>query len=200
MTMINKKFFFSQVRLHLFGGSMNQKQVNGVNAILEEWEAHYAYEDDRWLAYMLATTHHETGRTMQPIEEWGKGRDRPYGKRLKMTKDKSGNRIPYTDTNELFYGRGFVQLTWYENYDKAGRKLGKDFLHNASGVLELGNATKIMFLGMTEGWFTGAKLSRFFNPSTEDWKNARKIINGTDKWDLIKDYALKYYSAISYTI
>lgn len=198
--MINKKFFFDQIRLNLFGGNMNTKQVSGVSTILDEWEANYSKNDDRWLAYMLATAHHETGRTMQPIEEWGKGKGLPYGSRLKMTKDKNGKRIPYSDTAELFYGRGFVQLTWYENYDKAGKKLAKDFLHNATGVMELSDATKIMFYGMTEGWFTGVKLSNFFNSTTEDWKNARKIINGTDKWDLIKDYALKYYGAISHTV
>lgn len=198
--MINKKFFFNQIRLNLFGGSMNGKQVNGISTILDEWETNYSKNDDRWLAYMLATTHHETGRTMQPIEEWGKGKGLPYGSQLKMTKDKNGKRIPYSDTSELFYGRGFVQLTWYENYDKAGKKLGKDFLHNPTGVMELTDATKIMFYGMTEGWFTGVKLSNYFNPTTEDWKNARKIINGTDKWDLIKDYALKYYGAISHTV
>jgi hypothetical protein len=198
--MINRKFFFDHAKLNLFGGSMNTKQVNGLTAILDEWEANYSHNDDRWLAYMLATTHHETGRTMQPIEEWGKGKGLAYGSQLKMTKDKTGKRIPYTDTIELFYGRGFVQLTWYENYDKAGEKLGVDFLHNASGVMELSNATKIMFFGMTEGWFSGVKLSNYFNPTTEDWKNARKIINGLDKCDLIKDYALKYYASISHTI
>lgn len=197
--MINRKFFFDQAKTRLFGGSLSVKQVNGLTAILDEWEANYSHNDDRWLAYMLGTTHHETGRTMQPIDEWGKGKNLPYGSRLKMAKDKNGKRIPYTDTTELFYGRGFVQLTWYENYDKAGKKLGKDFLHNAAAVKDINNATKIMFYGMTEGWFTGAKLSSFFNSTTEDWKNARKIINGLDKWDLIKDYALKYYSSISYT-
>lgn len=198
--MINRNFFFDQTKNTLFGGKFTTKQVNGLETILNEWEANYSQHDDRWLAYMFGTTHHETGRTMQPIEEWGKGQNLPYGRRLKMEKDKKGNRIPYSDTNELFYGRGFVQLTWYENYAKAGQKLHQDFLHNAAGVMEISNATKIMFFGMTEGWFTGAKLSRFFNPTTEDWKNARKIINGLDKWDLIKDYSLKYYAAISHTI
>lgn len=198
--MINRKFFFDQARDTLFGGSLSAKQANGLTTILDEWDKNYSHNDDRWLAYMLATTHHETGRTMQPIEEWKKGKGLPYGSLLKMTKGKNGKRIPYSDTPELFYGRGFVQLTWYENYDKAGKKLGKDFLHNAAAVMEMSNATKIMFFGMTEGWFTGAKLSSFFNPNTEDWKNARKIINGLDKWDLIKDHSLKYYAAISHTI
>jgi putative chitinase len=198
--MINRKFFFDQAKNTLFGGNLSTKQINGLTTILDEWDANYADNDDRWLAYMLATAHHETGRTMQPIEEWGKGKGKPYGSRLKMTKGKNKKNIPYTDTTEIFYGRGFVQLTWYENYDKAGLKLNQDFLHNAAGVMELSNAAQIMFMGMTRGWFTGAKLSSFFNPTTEDWKNARKIINGLDKWDLIKDHALKYYACISHTL
>ncbi len=191
--MINRKFFFDQVKASLFTNSLTPKQVQGLNAILDEWEANYAQQDERWLAYMLATTHHETGRTMQPIEEIGKGKNYPYGKKVKQDKK------PYTDTDEIFYGRGFVQLTWYENYDKAGKKLGKDFLHNAAGVMELTNATKIMFLGMTEGWFTARKLSQYFNPTTEDWLNARKIINGLDKAEDIKNYALKYKASINHS-
>lgn len=198
--MINRKFFFDHVKIQLFDGRLTAKQVNGLTAILNEWENNFSEKDDRWLAYMLATTHHETGRTMQPIEEFGKGRNMPYGSRLKMARDRNGNRIPYTSTNQIFYGRGFVQLTWYENYDLAGHKLAKNFLTNANGVMELENATKIMFLGMTEGWFTGKKLSDYFNSTTQSWINARKIINGLDKADLIKDHALKYYAAISYTI
>ncbi|MET3127442.1 hypothetical protein ABID42_002557 [Arcicella rosea] len=192
--MINRKFFFDHVKLNLFGGSVNPKQLQGLTAILNEWETNYSQSDERWLAYMLATTHHETGRTMQPIEEWGKGKNMIYGTRVKM------NKKPYTDTNEIFYGRGFVQLTWYENYERAGKELGKDFLHNASDVLILSNATQIMFLGMIEGWFTKKKLSDYFNPKTEDWFNARKIINSTDKANLIKDYALKYYASISHVL
>ena len=198
--MINRKFFFDHAKQYLFDGRMNTKQVTGITAILDEWEKNYSKKDDRWLAYMLATTHHETDRTMQPIEEYGKGKDKPYGSRLKMARDKNGYRIPYKDTTEIFYGRGFVQLTWYENYDKAGRKLGKNFLKDAKGVMQLENATKILFLGMIEGWFTGRKLEMYFNQTTNDWKNARRIINGLDQQDLIKDHALKYYACISYTL
>lgn len=197
--MINRKFFFDHAKQYLFDGKMTQKQVNGITAILDEWEKNYATKDDRWLAYMLATTHHETDRTMQPIEEYGKGKGKPYGSRLKEAKDK-GNHIAYKDTTEIFYGRGFVQLTWYENYDRIGKKLGKNFLKDAKGVMQLENATKILFIGMIEGWFTGLKLEKYFNTKTNDWKNARRIINGVDDCDLIKGHALKYYAAISYTL
>lgn len=55
-----------------------------------------------------------------------------------------------------------------------------------------------MFLGMINGCFTGTKLSRFFNATTEDWKNARRIVNGLDKAYLIASFGHSYYVAISH--
>ncbi len=192
--MINRNFFFTQVRSTLFDGMLKQQQVNGITAILDEWETDKAKKDDRWLAYMLSTVHHETAATMQPIEEFGKGKGRRYGKQIRM------NGKPYTNTTNIFYGRGFVQLTWYDNYEKAGKKLKQDFIQHPENVMELTNATKIMFAGMAEGWFTGKKLGDYFNIIKEDWVNARRIINGLDRADWIASYAKKYYAAISYTL
>ena len=191
--MINRKFFFDQARTYLFGGALKQSQVNGMTTILDAWEESWSEKDDRWLAYMLATAHHETDQSMKPIEEYGKGQGRTYGQNLKM----DGTR--YTNTTNIFYGRGFVQLTWYENYDKAGKKLGQDFIKNPALVMRLDNAGEIMFNGMNEGWFTGKKLSNYFNSTTEDWVSARRIINGLDKANLIEGYGKHYYAAISHT-
>ena len=66
---INREFFFYHVRLQLFDGSMKQSQVNGLNGFLDKWEAETPDADDRWLAYILGTAHHETGRTMLPVRE-----------------------------------------------------------------------------------------------------------------------------------
>lgn len=191
---INRDFFFFQVRKNLFAGSLSANQVKGLTAILNEWEQNYSNEDDRWLAYMFATAHLETGRKMWGVEEIGKGKGRPYGKKIKQ------NGKAYTTPDKIFFGRGLVQLTWYENYERAGNKIGVDLLNKPELALDLSNSVQIMFLGMINGWFTGAKLSRFFNATTEDWKNARKIINGLDKAELIADYGRSYYGAISYTI
>lgn len=184
--MINRKFFFDYVRGHLFDGTLRQAQVDGLNAILAEWERKYAKHDDRWLAYMLATTHHETDRTMQPIEEYGKGKGRTYG-------------VPDPVTGKIYYGRGFVQLTWKSNYQAMGKRLRLDLVNRPELALGLKAATRILFLGMMEGSFTGVKLSNYFQPNKEDWVNARRIINGLDKANLIATYGKSYYAAISYT-
>lgn len=170
---------------------MNQSQVDGINAILDTWETPKWQDCDmRWLAYMLATAHHETDRTMTPIEEYGHGAGRPYGKRFKM------NGQGYSGTSAIFYGRGLVQLTWYENYLKAGSKLGIDLLQHPALALDINYAVPIMFYGMTEGWFTGRRLQDYFNSTVSDWHNARRIINGVDRAALVADYGERYLAAL----
>lgn len=189
--MIDSTIFIKQCKELLFGSTMSAKQVGGCKAIIDYWNANYDGYDPRWLAYMLATTFHETAQRMQPIEEFGKGKSRAYGNRYKM----NGGR--YFDTPNIFYGRGFVQLTWYENYAKAGKKLGEDFIKNPSLALDLGNATKILFWGMIEGWFTGRKLSDYFNAKDVGPFNARRIINGIDRAADIVGYYKKFFDCIN---
>jgi len=62
--MLNRAFFFAYLRTHLFDGRLLGGQVKGMEGILDEWESQHARKDDRWLAYMLGTTHHETDRAM----------------------------------------------------------------------------------------------------------------------------------------
>lgn len=194
--MINKTKFYSEVRRNL-SSRLSTKQVEGFEAILNGWDAkNVVLYDLRYLAYMLATTWHETATTMQPIEEIGRGKTKDYGRKLKMGGG-SGKRIPYDKPDKLYYGRGFVQLTWYENYEKAGQKLGVDFLNYPELVMNLDYATDILKLGMLEGWFTGKKLSDYFGTKT-DWINARRIINGMDKAQLIASYAKIFFKAVQF--
>jgi putative chitinase len=113
--------------------------------------------------------------------------ERPYGKA-----DRS--------TGQVYYGRGFVQLTWERNYETMSDLLGIDFVHHPDLALELDNATKILSIGMVRGLFTGKSLSDYFCKTKEDWVSARKIINGLDKAQAIALYGHNFYSAISYTI
>lgn len=191
---LNRKRFFDTVRENLFDGAMNQGQVHGMDSILLTWEAE-GLTDLRWLAYMLATTLHETAKTMQPIEEFGKGKGYRYGKKIK----RSG--IPYKTPDKIYYGRGYVQLTWHENYETMGRLLGVDLLNSPDMALQPVIASKIMFEGMTKGDssfgdFTGKALENYFNDKKEDWVNARKIINGLDKAQLIAGYGKKFMAGL----
>jgi len=56
-----------------------------------------------------------------------------------------------------------------------------------------------IIIGQINGSFTGKKLTDYFNKTTENWVQARQIINRLDKAQLIAGYAKDYYAAISYT-
>lgn len=176
----DKEVYFDSVRASLFNGSMSQAQVIGQNFILREWKMRFGREGDhRKLAYMLATTFHETGRTMYPIMEYGS---------QSYLQDKSY--YPYI-------GRGFVQLTWEENYAKASGIVDEDLVEFPDMALQPDIAAIVMFDGMFVGWFTGKKLDDYFSDVVDDPYNARRIINGTDRADEIKDYHYEFLSAIT---
>lgn len=193
--MIDRKSFFDAVRKSPFSGRLTEGQVAGMGAILDEWERRPSFTDLRWLAYMLATTFHETARKMTPIHEYGKasyfdGRYGPgtsVGKVLGNTQPGDGSR---------FHGRGYVQLTGRRNYTLAGAKLGIALAADPDRALELNLAAAILFLGMSEGWFTGKKLGDYINGTKCDYTNARRIINGTDKAATIKGYAVAFEAAL----
>jgi len=54
---INRRFFFEECRSRLFDGRLSKGQVEGLDGILDYWEASHPNCDDRWLAYALATAH-----------------------------------------------------------------------------------------------------------------------------------------------
>jgi len=180
--------FFAHIK-PLFSNKFSQSQVDGINHILSAiTEA--GIIDLRYIAYMLATCFHETAKTMQPIPEYGRGKGYDYGKKLKMS------RKAYTVPDQIFYGRGLVQLTWFENYDAMGKLLKVDLLNHPDLALDPTISAQIMIKGMIKGFFTGKALSNYFNEKTTDWINARKIINGLDKASLIADYAKVFHNGL----
>lgn len=175
--------FFDGLRADLFNGHMTGSQVTGIQLIVQAWTDKHATEDVRQLAYCLATAYHETAKTMQPIEEYGKGRGHAYG-------------IPDPVTKQTYYGRGYVQLTWATNYRKLGTVLTLDLLNHPDIALVPTAASLIMFEGMRSGFFTGKRLSDYFNNTTEDPFNARRIINGLDRAQDIADYYGAFLDAV----
>lgn len=186
---MNEKHFYDTIRAELFNGSISQKQFDGIQDILQAW-ADKGITDIRFVAYALATAFHETAHTMQPIAEYGKGKGYDYGKKLKRS------RKPYTSPDKIYYGRGYVQLTWYENYAAMGLILGIDLLNNPELAMEPEIAAKIMVRGMLNGDFTGKRLADYFNTKVTDPFNARRVINGLDKAKLIEGYYEVFHDAM----
>jgi len=181
----DRETYFNYVRDVLFEGALTQVQVDGQGLILAIFESQYGgtpMTDKRWLAYMLATVFHETGYQMWPNTEQG---SQEY-----LT---SKSYYPYI-------GRGYVHLTWEDNYRDASAKLGlvddRDLVVHPELALDSLIATRIMFRGMSEGWFTGAKLGQFFNDTTDNPIDARTIINGHDCDTKIAAYHDQFLTAL----
>lgn len=187
---INRPFFYDTAKSPEIGlfTYFGKKQTEGIEALFAEWEKRNL-ADMRWLAYILATVYHETGRTMQPIEEFGKGKKQKYGK-------------PDPVTGMVYFGRGHTQNTWAENYKKLtiaaeGEGHTWDFYKNPSLLLQMAPSVWATYHGMLNGLYTGKKLSDYFNGDTYDWLNARRIINGIDRAEDIARYAKNFLKCLS---
>lgn len=189
---IDRKKFFDRYRAE-FGKIRYQSVVDNINTFLEH------VENDKELrlknrhvmlartAYILATVYHETGwprkKRFSPVAEFGRGllpHQRKYGK-----KHANGHR---------YYGRGYVQLTWADNYKRVGKAIGVGGLlyANPDLLLRPDLSYKVLSEGMRRGLFTGKRLSTYIKPNFIDFINARRIINGTDKAQLIARYARRF--------
>lgn len=199
---MNKQAFFAKVRTSLFKDRLSQTQVEGLESLLDAWFRLYSKEPIEYLAYSLATAYHETGRTMQPVREaFGKSTQDTINKldaayksgRLKVSK-------PYW--RDGYFGRGYPQLTFKSNYEKAGKALGYNLVANPDLVLDPTIAAQILYRGCLEGWFTGKKLSDYINanpgPGNDEigYIAARRVVNGTDKAKLIAGYAAAFEAAL----
>lgn len=182
--MINRSVFFQDIRHTLFDGRLTQEQVTGISLILDYWERKHPVADIRFIAYSLATTYHETNKAMVPLEELGKGAGKSYGKLDPVT-------------NQIYYGRGLVQLTWKYNYIKQGTKLGLNLVNFPDLALTSLVAVEILVEGMLAGDFTGIGLSHYFSTHVDDPTNARRIINGLDKASIIAYYHAHFLAALT---
>jgi putative chitinase len=188
----NEKAFFDELRNSgIFGNGLSPDQVKGLQTVCSA--AQTAGWPLAFTAYALATACHETAYTMQPVREGLRASENWRRTNLKRY-------YPY-------YGRGYVQLTWEDNYKKADRELSLNgqLTSNLDLALDPDIAARIMVRGMQEGWFAGDQkgkhtLARHLPAegaaSVAQLTSARRIINGTDKNDKIAAEAIKFQKAL----
>jgi predicted chitinase len=129
---------------------------------------------------------------MQPVRETRATTDAKAKERL--TKAWKSGKLPRVKSDYWsggWFGRGFVQLTHRENYVKAGKKLGVDLVSDPSKAMIPEVSALILVRGMQEGWFTGMKLA-----DAADFREARRVVNGTDCASQIAQYADAFLSAL----
>ena len=143
--------------------------------ILTEEAVRNGISNPEQIKYMIATAEWETNHQCVPVreaywlsEDWRKKHLRYY---------------PY-------YGRGYAQITWKENYERFGKLLDLDLVRQPDLALRPEVAAKILVLGMRDGLFTGISLNDVTSADgSVDFRRARRIINGTDKADTIASIA-----------
>jgi hypothetical protein len=174
---------------------IKQAQISGINALMAEFYKQ-GLTDIRQLAYIFATAYHETAATMQPIAEFGKGRGRKYGKKVRF------NGTPYKTPNHIYYGRGHTQNTWIDNYEMLTRvnTQGWDFVNNPDLLLHMEPSVWATIYCMRRGSYTGKKLDDYIKGTKEDYINARRIINVLDRAGLIANYTLTFLNCLKLSI
>lgn len=194
---MNRAAFYTSVRSRtsgVFGTSISQSQVNGIEGILDAFVTH---GDGRakTLAYALATAYHETGGKMVPVREGFASSDasarkivakRAYGK-------------PAGKYGHVYYGRGQVQLTWIDNYRDSSDDAGYDLVAYPDKMLDPVISARVLIKGLLDGrWNAQRKGIAFYLPTggPDDLKNARRTVNITDKWQLIAGFYSAFLKAI----
>lgn len=178
---------FDILRERLFGGALTQTQVNSLNYLVARCE-HFKINYSE-TAYVLATAYHETGY----VENGKMNRD------MLPVRERGGESYLRSKRYYPHVGMGYVQLTWEDNFHRVGDLIGVDLLSNPKKALEPDIASEILIKGMVFGWFTGVGFHRkcpVYRYNKASYVRARKIVNGTDKADLIAGYAMDFEKAL----
>lgn len=199
----NPAAFFAHLRTtKVLGNTLEQGEVDGCKAIVSACEGWPV----SWAAYALATAVVETAGTMQPVREaywlsvegqraWARKMYDIEGARPDKARE-LGNTTP--GDGFKYAGRGYVQITGKTNFAKAEAATGLPLVAQPDKAMELGPAAAIMRWGMEEGAFTGKSLNDYLPAvaTREQFKNARRVINGQDRAGEIADFALHFQAAL----
>lgn len=197
---MNKACLFDNLRRSDLHSKLTKSQVEGYEALIDQWQREVPALSIEQFAYVLATAYHETGGRMEPVREGfaktDAGAVAAVTKLFKSGRISRNYALPDKRTGKSYYGRGLAQVTHYDNYTKVGKAIGVDLVNNPDLLLDLEVSVKALMVGMRTGLFTGKKLSDYIAPTKMDFRGARRIINGTDRAEHIAEIAEKFVMAL----
>lgn len=198
--MLNRATFFKNVK-PLFK-RLSKTQVLGIEGIID------AFEDVgdgkiQTLAYALATSYHETGKRMVPVREGFAKTDAGARKAVTSLAVKRGPKSavsqyakPVGPYDNVYYGRGYVQLTWLDNYKSSSKDAGVDLVRNPDAMLDPVISARVLIIGLLDGRWNGRKkgLASYL---PNDPVQARRTVNVLDKADVIAGYYKHFLYALT---
>jgi len=205
---MDRKAFFAALRRResgVFGTSLSQAQVQGIEGILDAFATH-GDGNPKTLGYALATAYHETGRRMVPVREGFASSDAGARRAVNNLARKRGPGSavarysqPTGKYGHVYYGRGHVQLTWIDNYRDSSKDAGYDLVAYPDKMLDPVISARVLIRGLMDGRWNGqGKGIDHYLPKNgpDDLRNARRTVNVTDKWQDIAGYYKSFMAAI----
>lgn len=173
---IDRKAFFEGVKGPLFGGRFTPTQVQSIDDILDAL-AEFKVIEPSHVGYVFATAMWEVGKALAPVREGWAKTDAQAIKHVEALFRKGVIKRNYAVliNGVSYFGRGFVQLTWEDNYRKAEAALGIPLLAHPEMALQSRQAARILVWGMVTGAFRNKRLSDYRHG---DYYKMREIING----------------------
>lgn len=202
---MNHASFYASLRSRdsgVFGTSLSQRQVDGINGILAAFQTHGDGKRTT-LAYALATAYHETGRRMVPVREGFASTDagaRRAVSRLAAQRGPGSSVAKYAQPQpphgHVYYGRGHVQLTWKDNYARSSADAGADLVANPDAMLDPVISARVLVKGLIDGRWNGHGHGVQHYLGQGDWINARRTVNVLDRGREIAAYAHAFDAAL----
>lgn len=205
--------FFDDLRKRdsgVFGTSLSQGQVDGINGILAAFDQ---VGDGRvtTLAYALATAYHETGARMVPVREGFAKTDAGARKAVANLARRRGPQSavaryaqPQPPHGHVYYGRGHVQLTWKDNYARSSADAGVNLVADPDAMLDPVISARVLILGLIDGRWNGRghgithyeMQDGLPGLSEVEAKAARRTVNVQDKAEKIAGYYKAFRAAL----
>lgn len=177
---------------------LSQSFVDSVNGLFQVFNEYNNIDatNPNYIAYMLGTAWLETAYTLQPIKELGSYKYLSYLDTGRIAA-RLGNTPEADGDGQRYAGRGYVQITGTDNYKKFSTILGIDLLTYPDKALEPVTAAKILTIGCIHGVFTTKKLGDYIRLGNRtEFRNARRVVNGTDRASDIAIHAEKFLECV----